>query len=172
LQRLPPHRIQRPHELDEVDFQEHPAPAGLGAGDEAALGARAQLLGVHMEEGGGFIQVQGPQWLRTQAEPQRRRGVRKHENDLVWFRSFRVELSRVAVSCAETASEVHMEFRRKLSESDWHLSAVDPKPPVTNGSFAESGYGSDCALTSRSTKAQMCRRASSSTVQANSSVPY
>jgi hypothetical protein len=34
-------------------------------------------------------------------------------NDHVWFRSFRDELSRVALWCAEPASEVHGEFRGK-----------------------------------------------------------
>jgi hypothetical protein len=34
-------------------------------------------------------------------------------NDLVWFRSFRGELSRVELWCAEPASEVHPEFRGK-----------------------------------------------------------
>jgi hypothetical protein len=28
-------------------------------------------------------------------------------NDLVWFRSFRVELSRVGLWCTESGSEVH-----------------------------------------------------------------
>ena len=34
-------------------------------------------------------------------------------NDLVWFRSFRGELSRVELWCAEPASEVHPQFRGK-----------------------------------------------------------
>jgi hypothetical protein len=34
-------------------------------------------------------------------------------NDLVWFQSFRGELSRVELWCAEPASEVHPEFRGK-----------------------------------------------------------
>ena len=33
MQRLPSHRIQRAHELDEVDLQEQPATAGLRPGD-------------------------------------------------------------------------------------------------------------------------------------------
>ena len=49
-------------------------------------------------------------------------------NDLVWFRSFRGELSRVKVWCADQASEVHPEFRGKFSESTRasNLSGVAP----------------------------------------------
>ena len=58
MQRLPPHRIQRAHELGEIDLQENPAPAGLGARDEAALRPRANFLRVHVQERGGLVEVE------------------------------------------------------------------------------------------------------------------
>lgn len=59
MQRLPPHRIQRAQELGEIGLEENPAAAGLGAGDEAALGAGADFLGVHAQERGGLDEVEG-----------------------------------------------------------------------------------------------------------------
>jgi hypothetical protein len=61
LQRLPFHRIQRAHELSEVDLEEDPAAAGLGAGNQPALGACANFLRMHMQEGSGLIDAQGSQ---------------------------------------------------------------------------------------------------------------
>ena len=58
MQRLPPYRIQRADKTGEIDLEEHPAPTCLGARDEPALGARANLLGVHMQEGRGALEVQ------------------------------------------------------------------------------------------------------------------
>lgn len=55
MQRLPFHRIQRAHEVGEIGVEEDPEPTGLGPGDEAALGSRANFLRVHVQEGGGFI---------------------------------------------------------------------------------------------------------------------
>jgi len=55
---LPSHRIQRAHELGEIDLEENPAPAGLGSRNEASLGARADFFGVHVEEGGGFVETE------------------------------------------------------------------------------------------------------------------
>jgi hypothetical protein len=55
---LPPDRIQRADKAGEIDLQEHPAPARFGARDDPSLGARADLLGVHMKEGRGFLEVQ------------------------------------------------------------------------------------------------------------------
>jgi hypothetical protein len=60
LQRLPFHRIQRAHEVGEIAFEEDPALARLGTRDEAALGAHAYFLRVHMQEGGGFIERERP----------------------------------------------------------------------------------------------------------------
>jgi hypothetical protein len=57
---LPSRRIQRAHELGEIAFEEDPALARLGTGDQAALGARAHFLWVHMQEGGGFIEGECP----------------------------------------------------------------------------------------------------------------
>ena len=58
MQRLPPHRIQRAQELGEIGLEENPAAAGLGTGDEAALGAGANFLGMHVQERGGLIEVE------------------------------------------------------------------------------------------------------------------
>jgi hypothetical protein len=57
---LPPHRIQRAHELGEIALEEDPPLAGLGPGDEAPLGSRADFLRVHVKEGGGFIEGECP----------------------------------------------------------------------------------------------------------------
>jgi hypothetical protein len=58
LQRLPPDRIQRADKAGEIDLEEHPAPARLRARDDPALGAHADLLGVHVQEGSGLLEVQ------------------------------------------------------------------------------------------------------------------
>ena len=58
MQRLPPNRIQRADKAGEIDLQEHPTPARLCTGDDPALGARANFLGVHVQEGRGFHEVQ------------------------------------------------------------------------------------------------------------------
>jgi hypothetical protein len=58
LQRLPPYRIQRADKAGEIDLEENPAPARLGTRDDAALGAGADLLGVHVQEGRGLLEVQ------------------------------------------------------------------------------------------------------------------
>jgi hypothetical protein len=58
LQRLPPHRIQRAYKVSEVGLEEHPAASGLGSRDEATPGARPDLLGVHVEKSGGFIEIE------------------------------------------------------------------------------------------------------------------
>jgi hypothetical protein len=55
---LPFERIQRADKLGEIDFQENPAPASLGPGDESAFRPRADFLGMHMEKCGGFVQVE------------------------------------------------------------------------------------------------------------------
>jgi hypothetical protein len=60
LQRLPPHRIQRAHEVGEITFKEDPALAGLGPWDEAALGSHANFLRVHVQERGGFVEGECP----------------------------------------------------------------------------------------------------------------
>lgn len=56
MQRLPPHRIQRAQEIGEIGLEENPAAAGLGAGDEAALGAGANFFGMHAKERGGLVE--------------------------------------------------------------------------------------------------------------------
>ena len=58
MQRLPPNRIQRADKAGEIDLQEHPTPARLCTGDDPALGARANLFGVHVQEGRRFLKVQ------------------------------------------------------------------------------------------------------------------
>jgi hypothetical protein len=58
LQRLPPNRIQRADKAGEIDLEKHPAPARLGTRDDPALCARANFLGVHVQEGCGFLEVQ------------------------------------------------------------------------------------------------------------------
>lgn len=58
MQRLPPDRIQRANKAGEIDLEEHPAPARLCARDQPALGTRADLLGVHVQESRGFLEVQ------------------------------------------------------------------------------------------------------------------
>jgi hypothetical protein len=68
LQRLPPQRIQRAHELSEIDLEEDPAPSGLGTGNEAALGARTNLFRMHVKEGCGFIEIECPYRSRLRAE--------------------------------------------------------------------------------------------------------
>jgi len=55
---LPSHRIQRAQEVGEIGFEENPAAAGLGTGDEAALRPGADLLGVHAQERGGLVEVE------------------------------------------------------------------------------------------------------------------
>ena len=58
MQRLPSYRIQRANKAGEVDLEEHPPPPHLRARDGPALGARADLLGVHVQKGRGFLEVQ------------------------------------------------------------------------------------------------------------------
>ena len=58
MQRLPSHSIQRAQELGEIGFEENPAAAGLGTGDEAALGPGADFLGMHAQERGGLVEVE------------------------------------------------------------------------------------------------------------------
>ena len=60
MQRLPSHRIQRAYEVGEIGLEEDPASSGLGSRNEAALGARPDLLGMHAEERGGFLEIQRP----------------------------------------------------------------------------------------------------------------
>jgi len=54
---LPPNRIQRADKAGEIDLKEHPTPARLCARDDPALRARADLLGMHVQEGRGFLEV-------------------------------------------------------------------------------------------------------------------
>jgi hypothetical protein len=55
---LPPHRIQRAYELSEIGLEEHPAAPGLGSRNEAPLGARTDLLGMHVEELRRLVEIQ------------------------------------------------------------------------------------------------------------------
>jgi hypothetical protein len=57
-QRLPSHRIQRAQELGEIDIEENPAAAGLRARNESALRPRPNLFRVHVQECGGFMEVE------------------------------------------------------------------------------------------------------------------
>ena len=107
MQRLPPTRIQRADKAGEIDLQEHPTPARLRARDDPALGARANLLRVHVQEGRGFREVQraadqgkgarGCQVLRVRVGcGQVVVGVvDAHEQPWVWFRALGGELSRM-----------------------------------------------------------------------------
>ena len=58
MQRLPLPRIQRAHEIDEIALEEYPASASLCPWDEAALGARSNLFGVHVQKGCSFTEVE------------------------------------------------------------------------------------------------------------------
>ena len=58
MQRLPPNKIQRADKAGEIDLQEHPPPPRLRARDDPALGASADLLGVHVQEGRCLLEVQ------------------------------------------------------------------------------------------------------------------
>lgn len=58
MQRLPSHRIQRAQEIGEIGLEENPAAAGLGTGDQAALGPGADFFGVHPKERGGLVDVE------------------------------------------------------------------------------------------------------------------
>jgi hypothetical protein len=54
---LPRPRIPRTQVVREILLQEDPAPAGFGAGDQAAFDAAADLFRVHMQEGGGVRKI-------------------------------------------------------------------------------------------------------------------
>lgn len=113
MQRLPPDRIQRAQEPGEVELEEDPAPAGFCTGDDPALGARADLLRVHVQEGRGFLQIQraadegeggesrwrGP-WVRPNSGREAFRSIDAHEQPLVWFRALGGEVSRVRSSAS------------------------------------------------------------------------
>jgi hypothetical protein len=55
---LPFERIQRADKLGEIDFQENPAPSGLGTRNQATFGARTNFFGVHVQKCGGFVQIE------------------------------------------------------------------------------------------------------------------
>jgi hypothetical protein len=110
LQRLPPDRIQRADKTGEIDLEEHPAPARLRARDYPALGARTDLLGVHMQEGGRLLEVQRAadegegegeasgwpvHWVRAGFDRGVVRIVDAHEQPWVWFRALGGEVSRM-----------------------------------------------------------------------------
>jgi len=59
LQRLPLNSIVRTHVVGKVVFDKNPCLAGLRAGQQTQLGAAAYFLWVHMEEGGGLVQIEG-----------------------------------------------------------------------------------------------------------------
>jgi hypothetical protein len=62
-------------EGSKVLVYEDPSTAGLGGWQDAALGAAADILGMHLEEGGSFVQGEGlhgreidgtrPTWRRS-----------------------------------------------------------------------------------------------------------
>jgi len=52
---LPPNRIQRAYELSEIDLKEDPATACLCSRNDPALGASADLFGMHVQEGGRLL---------------------------------------------------------------------------------------------------------------------
>jgi hypothetical protein len=56
---LPPHRIQRAHKVGEIGLEENPAAARLCSGDEAALCAGANFFWMHVQKGGGFVEIEG-----------------------------------------------------------------------------------------------------------------
>lgn len=56
LRHLPWASVQRSKVLEQVRLNEYPAPAGLGAGHNAGLGALAQSLRVHVQQVGGLFQ--------------------------------------------------------------------------------------------------------------------
>jgi hypothetical protein len=57
-QRLPSHRIQRAHELGEIDFEKNPASACLGSRNETTLGACSEFFRVHVEKSSGFDEIE------------------------------------------------------------------------------------------------------------------
>ena len=59
MQRLPFHRIQRAHELGEIGFEEDPASADLGPGDDSPFGPRTHLFRVHAQKGRRVIETEG-----------------------------------------------------------------------------------------------------------------
>lgn len=108
MQRLPPDRIQRANEAGEIDLEEYPAPARLRAGDQPALGARADLLGVHVQEGRSLLEVQRAAdegeggeggwwslWIRPNGSREAFRSIDAHEQPWVWFRALGSEVSRM-----------------------------------------------------------------------------
>jgi hypothetical protein len=108
LQRLPPNRIQRADKAGEIDFEENPPPTRLRPRDDPALCARADLLGVHVQEGRGFFEVQRAAdegeggvagwwvlWVRASFGRVVIRSVDAHEQPWVWFRALGGELSRM-----------------------------------------------------------------------------
>lgn len=64
MQRLPPHRIQRAHEVGEIGFEEDPPASDLGAGNESPLRPRAHLFRVHAKERRRVIEIEGSHGAR------------------------------------------------------------------------------------------------------------
>ena len=108
MQRLPPNRIQRADKTGEIDLEEHPAPARLRARDDPALGARADLLGMHVQEGRGFLEIQRAAdegegevngwrvlWVRASCGRLVVRSVDAHVQPWMWFRALGGELSQM-----------------------------------------------------------------------------
>jgi len=56
---LPRTSVERTHPFGKIVFEEHPGAARLGPGQLAHLGAAAHFLVVHVQEFGGFVQVEG-----------------------------------------------------------------------------------------------------------------
>jgi hypothetical protein len=69
---LPFHRIQRAHKLGEIDLEKNPAPTGLGSRNETALGASADLFGMHMKERGGLSKIESFHHIGNRVELCRR----------------------------------------------------------------------------------------------------
>jgi hypothetical protein len=69
---LPSHRIQRAHELSEIDLEEHPTPTCLRSRNQAALGACADLRRMHVEERRRIVEIQGAYSTRSREKLYRR----------------------------------------------------------------------------------------------------
>lgn len=63
MRHLPRGTVQRPQIVGKIGFEEAPELAGLGAGQDAGLRQASNGLRVHLQESGGFLEVQGVHWV-------------------------------------------------------------------------------------------------------------
>jgi hypothetical protein len=58
LQRLPPTSIVRAHVIGKIIFQEHPAPADPGRGNEPSSGALLECRWMQLKKGGSLLEIE------------------------------------------------------------------------------------------------------------------